>query len=266
MVSCIRARRRLLGVTCRPSLAAYWMQSWMRPGTVQVRDASDLAGRLQNRNTKSLLLGVDKLSRRPARHIFDVTSPTNSYLLDVTLNKHLPPSTLSTGYGLNHGKHPLAPLSRLSLPMTQGHHLVYFPTPISPADLESDGTDPYHSPGGGFTRRVWAGGYINFTRDNLQINSTQAVCVETVEKVETKGVNEDTKIFLHLLRRYMPMDISRPGRFDEKNTNCLTEKRILAFMKALPKRDPFSGALRSVGSIEPQSEMASRIIKGKSRP
>ncbi|KAH7038136.1 uncharacterized protein B0I36DRAFT_359733 [Microdochium trichocladiopsis] len=225
-----------------------------------------MAYRVQNRNTRSRLLGMDRLSRRPPRHIFDVTSPTNSYLLNVTLDKHLPPSTLSAEYALNQAKHPLAPMSRMPLAMPQGHHLVYFPTPISPADLESDGTDPYHSPGGGFTRRVWAGGSIDFTRDNLKIDSTPAVCIETIEKVETKGVKEDEKIFLHLLRRYMPMDMSRPGRFDVNNTNCLSERRVLAFMKTLERQDPFASALQGEGDDDQRSEMASRIIKAPWKP
>ncbi|KXJ94707.1 hypothetical protein Micbo1qcDRAFT_159969, partial [Microdochium bolleyi] len=243
-------------LTAPRRLADFRLRGWtraLRPvvagnvGASQTRrfDVNDWQEVEHKEKNRLLILAQDKLSRQGPRHIYDVTSPTPSYLLNVTLDGLLPSEAQSPEYNINNTNHPLSPMSRMPLTMPQGHHLVYFPTPIQPALLEPDGTDPYHSPGGPFTRRVWASGSIDFSRDKLELDSSPAVCVETIEKVEAKGGGDETKILVHILRRYMPYDKTQKSRFNPNDTNCLTETRVLALMKAKrPEKplDPFTAA------------------------
>ena len=57
-----------------------------------------------------------------------------------------------------------APLNGTPLP--PGYHLVYFTPAALHAHLGKDGTDISYSPAEPFTRRMWAGGKINWAKEN----------------------------------------------------------------------------------------------------
>lgn len=52
-------------------------------------------------------------------------------------------------------------------PLPPGYHLAYFTPAVLPLDLGPDGTDLAFSPEKPFTRRMWAGGELQWSRDNL---------------------------------------------------------------------------------------------------
>lgn len=57
-----------------------------------------------------------------------------------------------------------APLT--GTPLAPGYHLAYFTPAALPGNLGKDGTDISYSPTEPFTRRMWAGGRINWEKDN----------------------------------------------------------------------------------------------------
>ncbi|KAJ1335157.1 3-hydroxyacyl-thioester dehydratase [Microdochium nivale] len=265
-----RAGRPACALTAPRRLLDCRLRGWTRAllpalagsvGVSQTRGYDLMENLEQDEAIRILMLAKDKLSRQGPRHIFDVTSPTPSHMLNVAMDGQLPSAMLTPEYNLNGTNHPLSPMSRMPMTMPQGHHLVYFPTPIQPALLEPDGTDPWHSPGGGFSRRVWASGSIDFTKDALKLDSAPAVCVETIEKVESNGVGANAKILIHILRRYMPFDKTGRSRFNPNNTNCLTETRVLALLKEKPPMGPFEKALRPDLVRQAKEEQSARIVK-----
>lgn len=142
------------------------------------------------------------MARRPAKVSFDVLSPMQSHLLNVSLADHLPlryhpvhfgrhlqsynllskqlaadtgvpegsPATPVVGpdlrcpqpRSLGGGQEGGRPPDDDNLAMPLGHHLVYFPPQTPGSRLAADGADPDHSPGPPFVRRLWAGGSVTF--------------------------------------------------------------------------------------------------------
>lgn len=113
-----------------------------------------------------------------------------------------------------------------------GYHLVHFSPPIRSSKLLPDGTDPMQSPGGLFTRRMWAGGDINFGR-RKNFNNSPFHCVERIADVEVKGHEENQKIFVKFERSVFPGE--RPGASRNEagrwTGGFLQETRTLVFMR-----------------------------------
>lgn len=85
--------------------------------------------------------------------------------------------------------------------MPEGHHLVYFPPQVPLSELLPDGTDTLHYPGEPFTRRLWAGGSVNFITGGTVLDGSRAVCIETNRDVTLKGKGEEEKVVVRIERR-----------------------------------------------------------------
>lgn len=211
---------------------------------------------------------------RPAKHIWDVMSPTNSHLLNVALADFIPSSCQPAHFVKAGVVHPAGrpydqaglrdardEAAELSLP--EGHHLVYFPPQIRASGLLPDGTDPFQSPGAPFVRRMWAGGSVDFG-SNLPLDSSPALCVESIDAVSVKGRPGEEKIFVDVLRRYMDevqfqRELKVPNRKDDSDHETRSgpvERRTLVFMRR-----------SDAGKINPSVLRASlgqdRIVKGR---
>lgn len=82
------------------------------------------------------------------------------------------------------------------------HHLLYFEPSLPPHDLLPDGTNPAHSPGAPFHRRMWAGGSVHYSSSNpLRLDGRRAVCVEGIRSAVAKGRPGEEKIFVGIERR-----------------------------------------------------------------
>lgn len=224
-------------------------------------------------------VGREMLSR-PHKHIWDVMSPTNSHLLNVALADFLPSSCQPAHFvkaGVVHpagrsydqadlrnaqGKAATAQNKAAELNLPEGHHLVYFPPQIRASDLLPDGTDPYQSPGAPFVRRMWAGGSIDFG-SNLSLDSSPALCVESISKVNLRGPPGEDKMFVEVLRRYMDeiqfkRELQVPGMPDlvDGPWKGPVEKRTLVFLRR-----------RDAEKIDPSKLEASsgqnRVVKGR---
>lgn len=165
---------------------------------------------------------------RPAQLSWDVMSPTNSSLLNIALADFLPASCQAPAWRAGaRGIESVDPATALP----QGHHLVYFPLQKTASALCPDGTDPLHSPGGPFERRMWAGGSIEFN-DDFRLDSRSVVCRERVDDVSVKGAEGQEKIFVDVLREYMRKeDFESTG--DLPVARGIRERRGLVFMRGV---------------------------------
>ncbi|KAK7908687.1 HotDog domain-containing protein [Apiospora marii] len=140
-------------------------------------------------------LRAEMLSR-PEQLTYDALTNIPSYLFDLSLSEYLDGD--STGNGTPQPQPPPLPHLRRPPPRPPPPPL---PPALPPSRLCPDGTDPYHSPGLPFERRMWAGGSIEFP-GLLRQNGTPAVCAERIQDVQVRGPAGDEKVFVEVLRRY----------------------------------------------------------------
>ncbi|KAL8675889.1 MAG: hypothetical protein Q9186_007523 [Xanthomendoza sp. 1 TL-2023] len=175
--------------------------------------------KLVHRRATSLPLLKQEMTSRELPDLHDDCSKIRSDLLDATLFDILPRSLFIPQY-------------RTKI-MPQSYHLAYFhpPTPLS--SLFPDGTDPLHSPGLPFIRRLWAGGDITFNNDLHYKESAYLRCKESIKDVEIKGNEGEEKIFVTIERRinYLAKHIYGTAR---ETPDPIIENRKLVFMRDLP--------------------------------
>ncbi|OTB20359.1 hypothetical protein K445DRAFT_312804 [Daldinia sp. EC12] len=164
---------------------------------------------------------------RPTQLSWDVMSPTNSSLLNIALADFIPESCQAPAYQA--GAKTIEKVDATT-ELPQGHHLVYFPLQKTASELCPDGTDPLHSPGGPFERRMWAGGSIEFN-DDFRLDSSKVVCKERVDEVTMKGSEGQEKIFVDVLREYMRENDSNGPSM----SRGIRERRGLVFMRGVSK-------------------------------
>lgn len=176
----------------------------------------------------------DELTSRKLPLAFDYLHPQPSHLLNLTLSGLLSSPSNSHDTTLPSIKH------RYRLPA--GHHLVYFPPQIPLSQLLPDGTDDLHSPGGPFTRRLWAGGRVRFAdSDSLRLKGDRAVCLESIRDVVVKGKEPDEKVIVKIERRMGVVDEGESedsvrGRLFQQNEDefgdaVIIEDRNIVFMR-----------------------------------
>lgn len=184
----------------------------------------------------------DEMASRKPKTIYDFLSPTPSHLLNISLSDYLPPETYPPHFTTRDLTLPSAEPAAAA-PMPQGHHLVYFPPQIPPSQLLPDGTDPDHSPGGPFVRRMWAGGSVRFAdgwQEQLRLDGRRALCVESIGDVSfTEGRAPGAeKVFVDVWRRYGAVGQGDGARdvAAVQSSPAIEEKRVLVFMRELAER------------------------------
>ncbi|KAH9430712.1 hypothetical protein MCOR02_008045 [Pyricularia oryzae] len=196
-------------------------------------------------------LREEMLARPPTWIEERFLSPTRSQLLDLALADYLPADAIQDRLI---GRKPSA--------LPPGHHLVYFPPMLAESELLPDGTDPKHSPGQGFSRRLWAGGSLEFTHrvhsrpvsdpapdsppgsdseparehkavisaDKLRLGSLRCACRESIADVTVRGQPGNEKVYVELLREYgyfHSVDLQRRETF----RLSIIERRTLVFLR-----------------------------------
>ena len=176
-------------------------------------------------------IGTDLTSRRLPL-LYDDCSSLSSHLLLTTLSDFLP--IFPYGYS------DIVSTSDLRLPrMHFAHHLVYFPPPTSHSSLFPDGTDPLHSPGSPFTRRMWAGGVIKLPPKSLKLNEAPAYCQERIRNVIVKGSEGAEKVYVQIERHLHQTHLARFGgnaelleqKLSGVENDDFVELRNLVFMR-----------------------------------
>lgn len=87
------------------------------------------------------------------------------------------------------------------------HLLTHFNLQVPSAQLLPDGTDPLHSPGEPWVRRMWAGGAITLNPDvHHEFNAFSlqrgVTCLERIKDVRLQGEDDAAKIFVTIERRF----------------------------------------------------------------
>ncbi|KAI5863093.1 HotDog domain-containing protein [Durotheca rogersii] len=205
---------------------------------------------------------------RPPQLSWDVLSPTHSALLDVALADFLPASCRTAGYAAGAGIAGAAAAAAAEpRALPPAHHLVYFPLQKTAAELLADGTDPFHSPGAPFARRMWAGGSVEFLdvagprgrEPGFRLDSRAAVCRERIVGVAAKGPPGREKVFVDVLREYMcAPDFERaPG--DAPAPRGIREHRGLVFLRGVTADEARDDLARA-------ATKRSRIVKAPNPP
>ncbi|KAI1771355.1 HotDog domain-containing protein [Hypoxylon cercidicola] len=173
-----------------------------------------------------------EMLERPAQLSWDVMSPTNSSLLNIALADFIPEDCQAPAWRAGAMDiESVDPATKLP----QGHHLVYFPLQNTASELCPDGTDPLHSPGGPFERRMWAGGSIVFD-DDFRLDSRSVVCREYIDDVTVKGPAGQEKIFVDVLREYMRKEDFENTRLRGRPmAQGIRERRGLVFMRGISR-------------------------------
>lgn len=177
--------------------------------------------------------------------LYDYLSPTPSHLLKLSLAGFIPSIPPRRATRDVDSRLPFPNLTAGRLPA--GHHLVYFPYPVTSAQLLPDGLDILHYPGEPFRRRMWAGGSVQFYgHGGPMLNGQRAVCIEGIRDVTRKGKEEDEKLFVRVERRVAVVEEDEPDEQvrervwkDDKADRgdaVVIEHRDLVFMKN--KGDP----------------------------
>jgi len=182
----------------------------------------------------------------------DYLSPTPSQLLNISLADFFPDSCYPRSFNKNDLNIP--PESKKSLILPQGHHLVYFPPLIPDSNLLPDGTDPLHSPGPPFVRRMWAGGSLQFNFSQTRqfiANGMSVYMQEGISDVSIKGTEGAEKVFVTIKRGYNKMQHQKPIDFIQhatiarrKNLPAILETRNLVFMREKSKEAAEEDAAR----------------------
>ncbi len=176
--------------------------------------------------------------KQPPRLIVDTLSPTPSHLLNLSLSEQLPATYFPAYFNRDRADaiKPPAPAAAVAMPL--GHHLVYFAPQKTPRSLMPDGAELEHFPGGPLTRRVWAGGRVEFAdgwdseRDGYRLDGRVASCVETVGAPVARGASQ---VLVEVTRRYFFGDVDgRVGEIVAETEGAprplITETRTLAFL------------------------------------
>jgi hypothetical protein len=162
-------------------------------------------------------------------------------------------------------------LDSLSLEQHFLHYNDLSPQP----DLLPDGTDNHHSPGGLWTRRMWAGGSLHLLpRKFYKLKyglypEARMGCLEYIKDVQLRGSGEAEKIFVTIERRVTRLDENtghdRRLRFPttkaaaevcKRDVNepswgesILKEERRLVFLKDRSPEE-VAALLKNAGSVE----------------
>lgn len=108
--------------------------------------------------------------------------------------------------------------------MPPGYQMVYFPLSGPLSQLMDDGTDPQHSPGHPYNRRMWAGGVMHFCYP-IPFDSEHRQCLETIHNVEVKGREGEEKVLVFLKRSVV----------EGERAPSMIEGRTLVFLRDQPQ-------------------------------
>jgi len=145
--------------------------------------------------------------------ITDFMTPVPARLLKTTLVDFIPYPNIQ----VNHA-------NKLAI----GYHLVYFPPQTRLSSLYADGTDPLHSPGPPFTRRMWAGGNMKFLKP-LKVDLSAFHLNEKIIDVQFKGEADKQKIFVTIERAIHQGNI--PKKLTTDTDAHILETRNIVFMR-----------------------------------
>ncbi|KAK6541740.1 hypothetical protein TWF694_007530 [Orbilia ellipsospora] len=227
---------------------------------------------------KNLPAEARELLTRQFPLIQDFIGPSHSHLLTLTLQPYLNFSDIKPSVpGDENAPHNpftiknILPYYGVRLP--PGYHFAYFNGYTQESELSADGYISAQSPGGTWTRRMWAGGKLTFQpmpekrrkgydrgarRARPLDIGRRALCHESIEDIQMKGEpgSDNEMMFVYIRRKIWAegyivreptkspklLDVPQPEETEllvlPDEEVPLIEQRCLVYMKEKPKADP----------------------------
>lgn len=119
-------------------------------------------------------------------------------------------------------------------PVPPGHHLVYFTPSIIESELGLDGTDRTVNPLSPFSRRMWAGGELNWVQDKDALLKVGQEVRETTKllSAEPKKLKNGSEMLV----------VGVEKMFENKHGIALIDKRNWVFQKEITLTNPIKAA------------------------
>ena len=108
-------------------------------------------------------------------------------------------------------------------PLPPGYHLVYFTPAVMSQELGQDGIDVSYSPGEPFTRRMWAGGEIQWAKSNALRVGDEATETTQLVSAESKNTRAGEEMIVVRVEK----------TFENARGLALTDKRDWVFRMRL---------------------------------
>lgn len=135
---------------------------------------------------------------------------------------------------------PSDPLPRAGTPLPPGYHLAYFTPAALPGDLGPDGTDTGYGPAPPFTRRMWAGGRLEWERGNpLRVGD------EATET--TRLVSAEAKVGRRAGEEMVVVGVEK--RFENARGLSVVDRRDWVFRKRLSGPPALPSSLDYAGPV-----------------
>ena len=122
-------------------------------------------------------------------------------------------------------------------PIPPGYHLVYLTPAALPEELGSDGTDISYSPGEPFTRRMWAGGKIEWQKGNPLRIGDEAIETTKLVSAEPKMTRAGEEMIV----------IGVEKTFENSRGLSLVDKRDWVFRTQLSEHEPSEDYPKTIG-------------------
>ncbi|KAI1939855.1 hypothetical protein LOZ12_000984 [Ophidiomyces ophidiicola] len=127
-----------------------------------------------------------------------------------------------------------APAPPVGTPVPPGYHLVYFTPAFLESELGSDGTDLSYNPDAPFTRRMWAGGEVQWPRAPDGRLNLLRVGQEVREM--TKFLSAEAKVIKKTGEEMIIVGLEKV--FENEHGVALTDRRSWVFRPALKVPSP----------------------------
>lgn len=123
------------------------------------------------------------------------------------------------------------------VPLPAGYHLAYFTSPQLPTILGQDGTDASFNPDPPFTRRMWAGGGIEWPNSNAKSGNKHLLRVGDIATETTKVLSCEPKTIKKTGESMLVVGVAKEFR-DSKDNLCVADRRNWVFRVALDPANP----------------------------
>lgn len=162
-------------------------------------------------------------------------------LLSLTLNR---PSLFPGSSPLSQSSSTGSTSPPPGTPLPPGYHLVYFTPAFLESELGADGTDVSYNPDAPFTRRMWAGGELSWSRGADGKPNLLRVGQEVRET--TRILSAEPKVIKRTGEEMLVVGVEK--EFANDDGVALVDRRNWVFRKALPTSP---SAARPMESLRP---------------
>ncbi|RAH86302.1 hypothetical protein BO86DRAFT_302902 [Aspergillus japonicus CBS 114.51] len=149
-------------------------------------------------------------------------------LLSLTLSR---PALFPSSPSLSNASTPLPP----GTPLPAGYHLVYFTPAFLETELGLDGTDTSYNPAAPFTRRMWAGGEVQWPRDATTGRPNFLRVGQEVHET-TRVLSASPKVVRKTGEEMIVVGVEK--EFRNEDGVAVVDRRNWIFRKALPSPVP----------------------------